>query len=116
MEPDGAANSPEHGGYGYRAIATIWDELSDSEIIFAGDRLAGGKCRPNELYFGLCTLSFNVFALLCHLLPVEWAQSRASTVRLRLPALAGKIVHHGHQWTIKLQADRHVVLSAALSH
>ena len=108
MEQNGATDSLEHGGYVYRVIAASRDELSDSEIIywynqrgghsqsrirerecdFAGDRLPCGEDQANELSFGLYALNFNVFALLRHLLPVEWAQSRVPMVRLRLPAAA----------------------------
>ena len=70
-------------------LRSLFDQLSFDIFIlvnFAGDWLPCGEYRANELYFGLCALSFNVFALLRHRLPVEWAQSWAPTVRLRLPA------------------------------
>ena len=133
---DGGTDTYEQGGYVYRAIATNRDALSDREVIhwyhqrgehsanrikelkcdFAGDRLPCGQFSANELYFALCAVSYNLFALLCHLLPVAWSRSRAPKVRLRLIALAGKLVYHGRQWTLKLRPAHHVVLSEALSH
>ena len=126
----------EQGGYVYRAIATNRDALSDSEVIhwynqrgehsenrikelkcdFGGDRLPCGQFSANELYFALCALGYNLFALLRHLLPGSWSRSRAPTVRLRLIALAGKLVYHGRQWTLKLRPTHHAVLNEALSH
>ena len=129
-------DTDEHGGYVYRAIATNRDALSDREVIhwynqrgehsenrikelkcdFAGDRLPCGQFSANELYFALCAVSYNLFALLRHLLPVAWSRSRAPQVRLRLIALAGKLVYHGRQWTLKLRPAHHAVLNEALSH
>ena len=48
-----------------------------------------------------------VFVLMRHLLPVAWSRSRAPTVRLRLITLAGKLVHHGRQWALKLCPVHH---------
>ena len=108
---DVGTDTDEHGGYVYRAIATNRDALSDREVIhwyhqrgehsanrikelkcdFGGDRLPCGQFSANELYFVLCALSYNLFALLRHLLPGSWSRSRAPTVRLRLIALAGRV-------------------------
>ena len=132
---DGDTDTYEHGGYVYRAIATNRDALSDREVIhwynqrgehsenrikelkcdFAGDQLPCRQFSANELYFALCGLGYNLFVLQRHLLPVAWSRSRAPMVRLRLIALAGKLVHHGRQWTLKLRPAHHAVLSEALS-
>ena len=128
-------DTDEQGGYVYRAIATKRDALSDREVIhwyhqrgehsanrikelkcdFGGDRLPCGQFSANELYFALCALGYNLFALLRHLLPGSWSRSRAPMVRLRLIALAGKLVYHGRQWTLKLRPTHHAVLNEALS-
>ena len=136
LELDDDSESAIHGGYLYRAIATNREALNDSELIhwynqraehsenrikelkqdFAADALPCGDFKANELYFGLCGLAYNIFALMRHLLPVRWAQSRATTVRWRLYALAGKIVNHGRQWSIKLSAVNRALLDEALQN
>ena len=103
----GGTDTDEHDGYVCRAIATKRDALSDREVIhwyhqrgehsanrikelkcdFASDWLPRGHFSANELYFALCALSYNLFALLRHLLPVAGSRSRAPTVRWRLIAL-----------------------------
>ena len=127
-------NRIEQGGYIYRAIATNRDELTDSQLIhwynqraehsenrikelkndFAADQLPCSDFKANELYFALCGLAYNVFALMRQLLPAQWAISRAPTIRWRLYALAGKLVHHGRQWTLKLCEENQSLLSGAL--
>ena len=119
--------SIEHGGYLYRAIATNRDDLTDSELIhwynqraehsenrikelkhdFAGDVLPCSEFKTNELYFALC-------GLMRQLLPIQWAQSRVTTIRGRLYDLAAKIVYHGRSWIIKLQQAHKTLLEEAL--
>ena len=75
------------------------NRIKELKYDFAGDWLPRGQFSANELYFAQCALSYNLFALLRHLLPVAGSRSRAPTVRWRLIALAGKLVLHGRQWT-----------------
>ena len=120
----------------YRAIATNRQELTDSELIhwynqraehsenrikelksdFAASQLPCGDFKANELYFALCGLAYNVFTLMRQLLPEQWATSRANTIRWRLYALAGKLVRHGRQWTIKMSGVNRVLLDSVLQH
>jgi hypothetical protein len=133
---DENGESAEHGGYLYRAIATNRDDMTNSELIhwynqraehsenrikelkndFAASQLPCGDFKANELYFGLCGLAYNVFALMRQLLPEQWAQNRVSTIRWRLYALAGKLVRHGRQWTIKMSDANQALLSRVLQH
>ena len=133
LTDDDAVESIEYDGYVYRAIATNRDAMSDSALIhwynqrgkhsenrikelkhdFAGQALPCSDFKANELYFALCCLAYNLFALMRHLLPVEWESARVTTVRWRLYALAGKIVHHGRTWVI---APSELVVATALRH
>ena len=61
------------------------NHIKELKCDFAGDRLPHGQFSANELY-ALCALSYNLFALLRHLLPVAGSRSRAPTVRWRLIA------------------------------
>lgn len=104
-------------GYVYRAIATNRDTLSDSDIIhwynqraedrenrikelkldFGDDVLPCSDFNANALYLLISTLSFNLFALMRQLLPEELSRHRATTIRWRLVALAGKAVKTARQ-------------------
>jgi hypothetical protein len=128
--------STAHGGYLYRAIATNREYLTNSQLIhwynqraehsenrikelkkdFAGESLPCSDFKANELYLALCGLAYNVFALMRQLLPVRWAHSRAITVRWRLYALAGKVVNHGRQRSIKLNPINRNLLEECLRH
>jgi len=47
------------------------------------------------LYFDICALSYNLFALMRQLLLVEFVNKRAKYVRHCLYAVAAKVVLHG---------------------
>lgn len=110
-------------GYTYRAIATSLDSMSDSEIIswygmraeksenkikelmldFGGAHMPCGQFQANSLYFSICTLSYNLFVMLRNHLPDEFNKSRAKAVRLRIYAMAAKLVKHSREYKLKLQ-------------
>lgn len=120
--PDDNSSTYEVDGYIYRAIATNRDHLSDSDIVhwynqraehsenrikelkldFAGDHLPCKDFEASALFLSLCSLAFNVFALLRQLLPEGWQRLRAKTLRHRLYHMAGKVVTHGRQIYLKL--------------
>lgn len=122
------------GGYVYRAIATNREEWSNDQIIhwynqraedsenrikelkldFGGDTLPCSDFNANALYFLICSLSFNLFALMRQLLPEELAAHRAITIRWRLYAIAAKVVKTGRQLFIKLQAKHQTLLEKVL--
>lgn len=123
LDTDTTGEEITSGGYIYRAIATNQDEKSDSHIIhwynqrgedsenrikelkcdFGGDTLPCSDFDANALYFSLCALSYNVFALMRQLLPEELSHHRAMTIRWRLYAMAAKVVKTGRQVWVKLQ-------------
>jgi hypothetical protein len=51
----------------------------------------------NALYFDVCSLSYNLFALMRQLLPLEFANKRAKYVRHRLYAIAAKVIMHARR-------------------
>jgi hypothetical protein len=124
-----------NGQYIYRAIAVSQHELSDSAWVhwynqrgehsenrikelksdFAGDRMPCKDFTANALYFALCALAYNLFALLRMFLPSKFESSRAKTVRLRIYALAGKIVRHGRNVCLKLQKSSRTLLEELIS-
>jgi hypothetical protein len=120
----------QQGAYLYRAIATNREYLTDSELVhwynqraedsenrikelkadFGANRMPCSDFAANALYFSLCALAYNLFALMRHLLPVCFESCRAKTIRWRLYALAGKVVKHGRNLYLKLQASHKCLL------
>jgi hypothetical protein len=135
LEADSTGEEISSQGYIYRAIATNQDEWNDSQIIrwynqraedsenrikelkldFGGDTLPCSDFNANALYFLLSTLSYNLFALMRQLLPIELAHHRAITLRWRLYAMAAKIVKTGRQLYVKLQAKNQKLLEQVLT-
>ncbi len=121
-------------GYLYRAIATNRESLTDSEIVhwynqraedsenrikelkldFGGDTLPCSDFEANALYFAICTLAYNLFALMRELLPEELAHHRAKTIRWRLYAMAAKVIKTGRQVFVKVQAQHQALLDQVL--
>lgn len=121
-------------GYIYRAIATNREHLSDEQIIhwyaqraedsenrikelkldFGGDTLPCSDFNANALYFLITSLSFNLFALMRHLLPEALAHHRVITIRWRLYAMAAKVVKTGRQLYVKMQDKHQALLSQVL--
>jgi len=118
-------------GYTYRAIATSLDHMSDGEIIswygmraeksenkikelmldFGGAHMPCGQFEANALYFAICTLSYNLFVMLRHHLPDEFNKSRAKAVRLKIYAMAAKLIKHSRIYKLKLQKFNNEILS-----
>ena len=100
------------------------NELSDSEVVhwynqrgetsenrlkehrsdFAAANLTCGDFGANVAWFMLSSIAYNLFALMRMVLPVWCSTARAHTVRLRLYDVAGQIVRHARQWTVKVNA------------
>jgi len=98
-------------GFIYRAIATNQETLNDSEVVhwynqraedsenrikelkldFGGDTLPCSDFKANNLYFLISALSYNLFALMKQLLPVELSHHRVTTIRWRIYAVAASI-------------------------
>lgn len=124
-----------HQGYLYRAIVCNREEWTDSQIIhwynqrgedsenrikelkldFGGDVLPCSDFDANALYFMICALSFNLFALMRQLLPEEYAHHRVITLRWKVCAIAAKVVRTGRQILIKMTRKNHGLLEAILA-
>ena len=123
------------GEYVYQAIDTNLEGLTDSEIIhfynqrgedsenrikelkndFGARQMPCADFNANALYFDTCSLSYNLFALMRQLLPLEFANKRAKYVRHRLYAIATKVVQHGRQVTVKCRAQYYDLLNQVLN-
>jgi hypothetical protein len=122
-------------GYVYRAIATNRETMTDSEIIhwynqraedsenrikelkldFGGDTLPCSDFKANALYFSICALAYNLYALMRQLLPEGLETSRAKTIRWRLYAMAAKVIKTGRQVFVKVQAQHQALLDEVLA-
>jgi hypothetical protein len=103
LENEESAGQISDSSYIYRAIATNREEMSNNEIVhwynqrgedsenrikelkldFGGDTLPCSDFEANALYFHICALSYNLFALMRQLLPEELAHHRAMSIRWR---------------------------------
>jgi hypothetical protein len=123
------------GQYVYRAIAVSHQRLmSDSQWIhwynqrgehsenrikelkkdFAADRMPCRDFDANALYFVLCSLAFNLFALMRLYLPAPFTNAQAKTIRWRIYGLAAKVVRHGRTFYLKLKASHQALLQQVL--
>jgi hypothetical protein len=83
---------------------------SDSTINIgsSGDLFRGFGCCYYCLSLSLSlspSLSYNLFALMRQLLPLEFANKRAKYIRYRLYAIAAKVIKTGRKVIIKCQAQ-----------
>jgi len=135
LETETAGETIQQGAYLYRAIATNRNEMTDSELVywynqraehsenrikelkkdFGAERMPCGDFDANALYFALCALAYNLFALMRALLPVRFESCRAKTIRWRLYALAGKVVMHGRKLYLKVKATHRALLTEVLA-
>lgn len=124
------------GQYIYRAIATNFNDLSASEIVhfynqrgedsenrikelksdFGARQMPCGDFSANALYFAICSLSYNLFALMRQLLPVKFTNKRAKYVRNRLYTIAAKIVKTGRQIIVKCEEQYYCLLDEVLNN
>ena len=81
---------------------------------FGGDTLPCSDFEANALYFLLSALSYNVFALMRALLPLEFSHHRAVTIRWRLYAMAAKVVKTGRRLYVKLKEQHRTLLEKIL--
>jgi len=122
--------------YIYRAIATNRNNLSDSELIhwynqraedsenrikelkldFGADVLPCSDFKANALYFTICALSFNLYALMRMLLPEQLSHHRVTTMRMKLYAMAAKVTKTGREIFVKLQYKNQQLLDLVLKH
>jgi hypothetical protein len=139
MDFDGSQDQEtfQSGAYLYRAIAVSPDvDLTDSQWVhwynqrgehsenrikelktdFAADRMPCQDFDANALYFALCALAYNLFALFRMFLPACFESTRAKTIRWRIFALAGKVVRHGRKLYLKLKKAHHDLLEDILRH
>ena len=69
---------------------------------FSGAHLPCSGFRANALYQMLSAMAYNMLCLMRLLLPAKWRRKGAVTFRHRLYAVAGQIVHHTRQRTLKV--------------
>ena len=110
------------GRWLYRAIATIMDDLDDSQVVhfyhargehsenrikelrsdFAGARPPCPDFRANAAWLMISALACNLPALMRMALPARFRTARAGTIRTRLYCIAGQIVRHARRTALKV--------------
>ena len=91
------------------------NRIKELKIDFGAERMPCADFNANALYFALCALAYNLFALMRSLLPVRFERCRAKTIRWRLYALAGKVVMHGRKLYLKVKASHKSLLEEVLN-
>ena len=67
------------------------------------------------MYFSICTLAYNLYALMRQLLPGGIETSRAKTIRWRLYSMAAKVIKTGRQVFVKVQAQHQALLDEVVT-
>ncbi len=93
---------------------TSENRIKELKEDFSADRMPCQNFEANALYFSLCALAFNLFALLRMYLPVQFEACRAKTIRHRIYALAAKVVRHGRRIYLKLEESHCALLNEIL--
>jgi Transposase DDE domain group 1 len=119
-QPDLFTTTP----YFYHAIATNREESASAVIHLHNQRgesenwhkelklgygmeqMPCGELEANALFFAIGVLAYNLGVLLkAQLLPEEYRHSTVQTLRWQLYRLAGKLVRHGRQWSLKVRTS-----------
>jgi Transposase DDE domain group 1 len=116
----------EQSAYRHYAVATNRpEEETSSEVIrrhdqrgesenwhkelkigYAMEQMPCGETCSNGVYFGIGVLAYKLGVLLkADLLPEQYRRSKVATLRWQIYRLAGKLVRHGRQWTLKVKSD-----------
>jgi hypothetical protein len=76
------------------------------KVGYAMEQMPCGETHANALYFAIGVLAYNLGVLLKEdLLPEQYRRSKVATLRWQIYRLAGKLVRHGRQWTLKVKSD-----------
>jgi hypothetical protein len=67
------------------------------------------------VYFSICALAYNLFALMRQLLPEGLECHRAKTIRWRLYAMAAKVTKTERRVFVKVQAQHQALLDQVLT-
>ena len=91
------------------------NRIKELKLDFGGDTLPCSDFKANALYFSICALAYNLYALMRQLLPEGMETSRAKTIRWRLYAMAAKVVTTGRQVFVKVQVQHQALLGEVLT-
>ena len=70
------------------------------------EQMPCGELEANAMFFAIGVLAYNLGVLLkAQLLPEEYRHSSVQTLRWQLYRLAGKLVRHGRQWSLKVRTS-----------
>lgn len=87
---------------------TSENRIKDLKIGFGMERMPCGDFAANAMYFRIGAVAYNLWVLFKLLaLSPEWRRHQVQTMRWRLYQIAGKIVHHGGQVSLKVAAWAH---------
>jgi len=99
--------------YNRRADASE-NRLKELRSDFGGAHLPCSGFRANAVVLALSAIAYSLLCLMRLSLPPAWHGSRAGTFRHRLYAMAGQVVRHARQWTLKVGPARPGLLEETL--
>ena len=79
------------------------NRIKDLKIGFGMERMPCGQFEANAVFFKIGILAYNLFRLfVLKVLDKSWHRNQVQTVRWSLYQIAGKIVYHQNQISLKL--------------
>jgi hypothetical protein len=102
--PDQESASEVMRRHDQRGESENWHK--ELKIGYAMEQMPCGESYANGLYFAIGVLAYNLGLLLkADLLPEQYRKSKVATLRWQIYRLAGKLVRHGRQWTLKVKTE-----------
>jgi len=88
----------------YDAPVQIENWHKELKLGYGMEQMPCGELEANAMFFAIGVLAYNLGVLLkADLLPAEYRHCTVQTLRWQLYRLAGKLVRHGRQWTLKVR-------------
>lgn len=88
------------------------NRINELKLDFGMERMPCGQFAANALFFAVGVLAYNLYKLFVQtVLPDSWRNLRASSLRYRFYAVAGKVVHTGGRLLLRVNRLAHEMFS-----
>lgn len=82
------------------------NRIKELKIGFGMERMPCGQCEANAVFFRIGVVAYNTWRLfVLKSLDKSWHRHQVQTIRWRLYQVAGKIVFHGGQVSLKVRIE-----------
>ncbi|MBW2149388.1 MAG: transposase [Deltaproteobacteria bacterium] len=97
--------SPQERVWAYNDRAHIENHLKEITCGFGMEKLPSGDFDGNALYFGIGVLTYTLFIEQKRFtMPEDWRAKIIKSIRWLLVEVAGKLIHHVRNLTLKIAA------------